>query len=391
MRVASCCKSSAGCLLFIALMASAAIAETGALLTPTGPYGVGRLIFHFQDVSRPEVLSFQVTDKREVGVWLWYPAMVSQGEQTAPYIDELDALATSLESDEVSLARLVQTHAVTNATPLSSPKAFPVLVFSPGSATLPGFYTSFLEDLASHGYIVAGLDHPYDNAAVRLSDGRVVKQAKQPSGGEDLLRYQRERVSVRVDDVRFVLHQLARMQDGDIETPFKARMDLTRIGVFGHSTGGMTAAEACMNDQRVKACANFDGVFNAQPAYPDAAGRGPLQPFLFIGKPLPTVPGEKPEEASQRIALLRQRGNALLSSVRSGQSYRITVDGATHATFSDEEILSDANATRSRQLLDLTRMYLRAFFDEVFSEKKSALLDSPPADTAIHIEVFSPR
>jgi hypothetical protein len=68
------------------------------------------------------------------------------------------------------------------------------------------------EGLASHGYIVAAVDHPYDDIAVRLSDGRVVKQAKEPAGGEELLRYQRERVRVRMDDVRFVLDQIMRIQ-----------------------------------------------------------------------------------------------------------------------------------------------------------------------------------
>lgn len=373
------------------LVVSSAIGQMEMLLRPTGPFGVGRLVLHWRDDSRPEVLSSRTTDKREIGVWFWYPATDVTGKQKAPYVDQLDLLAQSLSTDDVSLARSVQTHAVTNAPLVSSPTRFPVLVFSPGSGSLPALYTSFMEDLASHGYIVAALDHPYDNAAVRLSDGRIVKEATKPSDGEELLRYQRERVNVRAEDVRFVLDQFSRMQQGEFDTPFRGRLDLARIGVFGHSTGGMTAAEACMRDQRVKACANLDGVVNAQPAYVDPQGRGPNQPFLFLEKPLPTMKGETPEEAGQRLNLLRQRGNALLASVRRGRSYRITVQGATHSTFSDEEIISDANAARPRQLLDFSRMYLRAFFDEAFSENESPLLNAAPADRAIQIEPFSPR
>jgi dienelactone hydrolase len=234
------------------------------------------------------------------------------------------------------------------------------------------------------------IDHPYDDIAVRLSDGRVVKQAKEPSGGEELLRYQRERGRVRVDDVRFVLNQLAEIQEGKLASPFRGRLDLSRLGVFGHSTGGMTAADACVKDQRVKACANFDGVVSAMPAYDDS-GHGPVQPFLFIEKPFPAMKGEKPEDAKARLAFLRQRGNSVLAGVQSGHSYRITIDGATHATFSDEEIVSDSNATRQRQLLDLARTYLREFFNEALNGRASPVLAGPPSDAAVRIQAFSPH
>ena len=80
-----------------------------------------------------------------------------------------------------------------------------------------------MEDLASHGYVVAALDHPYDDVAFRLSDGRIVKEATRPSGGEKLLQYQRERVNVRAQDVRFVLDQLSRIVQGEFDTPFRGR------------------------------------------------------------------------------------------------------------------------------------------------------------------------
>lgn len=390
MRISTRYTTSVRFMPLIVALGFSAVVKTGTLLTPTGPYGIGRMIFHWQDASRPEVLSADKKDRRELGVWIWYPAMPNAGKQTAPYIDQLDALAESLSSDEASLARAIHTHAIANVPPSTAPVSFPVLIFSPGSGAIPALYTSFCEDLASHGYFVAALDHPYDDAAVRLSDGRVIKQAEEPSGGEQMLRYQRERVQVRLEDVKFVIDQITRMQHGQLDSPFRGRLDLTSMGVFGHSRGGMTAAEACMKDQRVKACANLDGVVNAMPAYDDA-GHGPVQPFLFVEKPLRAMKGEKPEDAKRRVAFLRQRGNKMLAGVQSGRSYRVTVDGATHATFSDEEIISDVNASRSRQLLGLARVYVLEFFDQILAGKESLLLNSPPADSAIHIEGFAPR
>jgi len=375
--------------MLIALAASHASAQTGTLLPPNGPYGVGRIIFHWRDPLSDEVLSPWPGDKRELGAWFWYPAVKNDGKDTVPYVDQLDLLAPSLSKDEVSLARSVQTHAVANAPAATSLKPFPILIFSPGAGSLPALYTSFFEDLASYGYVVAALDHPYDDLAVPLSDGRIAVQTKQPSDGEELLRYERSRVEVRVRDVKFAIKQLYGLQDGTVASPLKGQLDVMRIGIFGHSVGGMTAAQACIREPMVRACANLDGVVNAMPLDPDADSRPLTRPFLFFEKsPLP-MPGETAGDAQRRIAALRMRGNSLMTGVQRGRSYRISVDGATHATFSDEEVITDAKA-RSIELLDHIRIYLRAFFDEALSNERSLLLNRAPSDKAFHIEVFTP-
>jgi pimeloyl-ACP methyl ester carboxylesterase len=169
----------------------------------------------------------------------------------------------------------------------------------------------------------------------------------------------------------------------------RGHLDLSHVGVAGHSVGGMAAAESCIRDARVAACANFDGVVTAIPAYLDSAGRGPQQPFLFVEKPLATVPGESAGDAARRTGFLRDRGNAALASVRTGRSYRVTMTGATHATFSDEEVLT-GGSVRQKEMLAYSRAYLVAFFEETLKGIPSALWGQPP-DPAIHVEVFAPR
>lgn len=366
-------------------------ANTVSLPAPTGTYGVGRRLIHWIDARRAETMSARPNDRREIVVWLWYPAPPGLRLTPAPYVDRLDRLATGISGDEVSLARSAQSHAIGNAPLAAQPAQFPVIFFSPGSGSIPALYSSLCEDLASHGYVVAGMDHPYDDAAVVLADGRVVRQAKRPNGGEELLRFERARVTVRAQDLRFALDQFTRIQAGQIQDPLQGRLDLSRIGAFGHSVGGMTAAEFCKQDRRVLACANMDGVVAARPAYPDAAGRGPRQPFLFLEKPLPAMKGEKPEAARRRLTALRERGNVLLAGVRSGRSYRVTITGATHATFSDEEILTGENAKRQRELIGIVRKYLRAFFDRSVRNQQTTLLDTSPSDDAVQVEAFSPK
>lgn len=379
-------------LLCAALGGAEAIAKPPELPAPTGPFGVGRIIVHWQDLSRREVLSSSPKARRELVVWIWYPATANG--PSAPYIPDLKALEGVVPPEDLAKVRSVQTHAVANAVPSPAPALFPVLIFSPGGGSLPALYTSLCEDLASHGYLIAAVDHPYDDLAVRLADGHVVKQVAPPQEGAATLRFERERVRVRARDLQFVLNQLTRLNAGTIASPFRGRLDLQRVGAFGHSVGGMTAAEACMDDTRFRACANMDGVVRMMPVYPDAKGQGPKQPSLFLQRRIIPKPmrGETSAHLKYRWAQLLQRGNALLENVRYGHSYRITVDGATHASFSDEEILSLAPRTsRSLKLGDLYSGYIRAFFDENLLGKRSILLNSGPSDPAVHIQVFTPK
>lgn len=369
------------------------VSNRGALTlpAPTGPFAVGRTIFHWTDPTRPEILSRRPNDKREIVIWLWYPAAPEPQAKTAPYVDHLELLGRAFSEADARLLRSVQTHSVANAPPSAEPSMFPVILFSPGAESTPAVYTSFCEELASHGYVVAALDHPYDDAVVLLADGRVVEAAKMPSEGREVLSYERERVTVRVQDAAFALDQLTRIEKGEIQTPLEGRLDLVHVGMFGHSTGGMTAAEACMTDERLRACANLDGVVYAMPAYPNATGCGPSQPLLFMEKPLPAMPDEKPEDARRRLALLRSKGNELLSCVTAGRSYRVTITGATHSTFSDEEILRSDGTQRPAGLLSLARGYVLAFFDESLRGQHASLFDSLPSNGVVRIETFAPK
>ncbi len=300
-------------------------------------------------------------------------------------------LAAALTSEELSLLSSVQTHSTDGARLAPELTRIPLLVFSPGNATFPALYTSYAEDLASHGYIVAVLDHPYDSAATRLSDGTIIELATQPTEGEELLAFRQERVKVRSQDIAFVIQQFILLDEGAIDSSFEARLDLDRIGALGHSIGGMTAAQSCIEDERIRACANMDGVTNALPAYPSSDGRGPSQPFLFLAKPFPRMQGESDDDSQRRLAFLHSQGNAMLDDVRFGQSYRVTISGATHATFSDEEFLLSGESERPRELLNFARAYLLAFFHESLNGQRSSLLSSPPSDRAIRVETFTPQ
>lgn len=158
--------------------------ELGVLPIPTGPFHVGKVVIHLTDKSRIEPLSPN-HDFRELMVDIWYPADPSPGEPAA-YLD-VGAFLNTLGNDgfkqqfgeaQDAIKRGVRTHAVLHApfagTSTNFAKAAPLLVFSPGGGLIPQIYTAQMENLASHGYIVAAICHPYDAILTVLPGGRLI-------------------------------------------------------------------------------------------------------------------------------------------------------------------------------------------------------------------------
>jgi pimeloyl-ACP methyl ester carboxylesterase len=365
--------------------ASTALADQIALPAPTGPHRVGRQVMRWTDSEPRATVGSDPT--RDIVLTLWYPADVRGDRDAAPYVDHLDTLAKVLSADELALARTVRAHAVVDAPPITADGTLPLLLFSAGAGSMPELYTSLAEDLASHGYVFAAVAHPYEDRAVVLRDGRIVQAIELPADGNARLRDLRRRVSVRARDIAVAIDHLERATEPK-ELVVLGRIDRLRIGVIGHSLGGLAAARACAIDPRVRACANLDGVVHAQPAYPDARGQGPAKPFLFIDKPLRALQGESPAAAATRTAGLRARADALLDDVARGRSYHLTLLDATHQAFSDEAFLVSGGSPGTRAIIDLTRRYVREFFDGAVGESR----DGPLADdVGARVTVFTPR
>src|SRR2546430_592392 len=92
--------------------------------------------------------------------------------------------------------------------------------------------------------------------------------------------YLRRVIDVEARDIRFVIDQLSRYaRDARLRAPFLRRVNLERIGALGHSAGGEAAALACQIDARLKACLDQDGVMHNLPFFRDVAGRTMSQPF----------------------------------------------------------------------------------------------------------------
>ena len=183
---------------------------------PTGAYSVGRVNYDLVDASRHEIFSNDPNALREIVVTLYYPATPPANAKPVPYAEgkmaELLAAQVHLPAATVNL---IHSHAFGNI-PIASGK-FPVVLFFPGIGTPPLEYTSNVEDLASHGYVVAMVYPTYSVPVTVFSDGRVAlineagfRSENEPAGtSEEQITRDRDAIaSVWVADARFTLDQL---------------------------------------------------------------------------------------------------------------------------------------------------------------------------------------
>ena len=256
---------------------------------PTGKYEVGRTTFHWIDTSRVDSLSPPPYSKRELIVWIWYPATISKTDTIVPY----DRAPWEKETDEQGnlIFHLIfaRDGSKINAHSFQSPQIsdkqskFPVLLMKSGIGTLATDYTTFAEELASNGYIVVGSDAPYSTFAIRMPDGRVINRTHAGNPGEtasmtsESTKLFNRLISIWTDDARFVLNKLEEINSSDTSSKFFNRIDTNSIGIFGHSFGGATAAQFCSTEPRCKAGINLDGS-----PYGSVIDKGIDKPFMFL-------------------------------------------------------------------------------------------------------------
>ncbi len=347
---------------------------------PTGPCPVGTTSLWLTDVSRPDPWAAGVT-ARELMVSLWYPATSPNGRR-APYMtraeSELQLTSrgiTGVPRDALSATR---TNAVSDAAPAGPRHGLPLVVLSPGFTNSRSSLTALAEDLASHRYVVTGIDHTYESFATAFPDGRVTtclaREARRRDGG-----FQEKVAAGRAADVSFVLGQLT---GADPAWPGAAVIDPSRIAMAGHSMGGAAVIAAMLADSRIRAGIDMDGATCAP--IPDG---GLSRPFLFLGKASNYTPGNAGAVApgTREWKLLRgavstwERDWTLLT----GWKRWLLVTGAVHASFTDLALLAEQNGIDTgaglpgARSLDITRAHVRAFFDQHLQGEPQPLLDQP--------------
>ncbi|MBI9107813.1 MAG: hypothetical protein JEZ04_13785 [Spirochaetales bacterium] len=251
---------------------------------PTGKNKVGTNHFEIYDNKR----------ERRISVRVFYPAIAESGSEYLPVMDPNVGKAfgkmyhipggggKSSPSNSLIDGRIVE-------------GMYPVIIFSHGAFSYDTQNLSTLEDLASNGYIVYTLSHT-DEALLTIFPGYELAPAPDTSFIENSMKMSKEAVieykeqieiltglspgaeklkahkhlgvnfynglkpylEQRLTDIHFLLGSLKGLQ-ADSTFPVAGKMDLDRIGMFGHSFGGITTSYICSEeDSPVKAGINMD-------------------------------------------------------------------------------------------------------------------------------------
>ncbi|MFC4562222.1 alpha/beta hydrolase family protein [Nocardiopsis mangrovi] len=344
------------------------------LPAPTGPHPIGTTTLHLTDESRTDIWSPD-GGARELMVTVWYPARATAGERAA-YMTAAES-ATVITRTGVDLPAgtfaTMATHAFTDAPVRRTPAGSPLVVLSPGAGFGRMWLTAMAEDLASNGFIVAGVDHAYEANGVEFPGGRLLDCA---ACGQD--RWAEATVN-RAADIGHLLDELGRA-DG----PWRGarEIDAGRIGVAGHSAGGSAAAEVLRTDDRVDAGLNLDG-----PYFAPALEEGVDRPLGLVTSDLPSGP---PFHASQERMWPRL----------TGWRQWLLLAGSGHSSATDQGLLIDRLGVRDQVApdllenqfgtlptdrgLDIHRDYATGFFAHHLKGREQAVVTDP---AAVHPEL----
>ncbi|HUL72755.1 MAG TPA: hypothetical protein VLT86_06610 [Vicinamibacterales bacterium] len=354
------------------------------LPVPTGPFGVGRAIFDWKDDATIDPVAPAPGTKRELLVWIWYPADGGSSAALDDYVPtELQHATGRRGSSLMTLLTRdlskVRAHSFRN--PDMSPRApsYPVVIMRTGASLGVLTYSALAEDLASQGYVVVGFDAPYRTGVVAFPDGRVFERT--PENNPETFEGQphadrlNKLLAAWTADMGFVLGRLARLTPTDDAGRFAGRLDLTRVGVFGHSFGGAQTAQFCHDDARCKAGIDIDGLLLGS-----VVQGGLRQPFMFLFSDQATATDP---ESTQIKADIQSVYDRLPPDAR----VRAMIRGASHFLFSDDGALLKSHIVLGmlrtfgvvgidgRRQLAVTSYCVRTFFDRYLKSAGNGPLD----------------
>ncbi len=255
-----------------------------------GPYTVGRATLELDDTERSRPLVADV----------WYPASADASGDASVY-----QFIPGIEfASENALADVA----------VATDGPFPLVVYSHGSGGLRYVASFFTELLASHGFVVASVDH-VGNTATELVTGAEID---------------REQVALnRVQDVEFLIDEMlaaSATPDGQ----FSNTIDPDRVGVTGHSFGGFTALASVGGYSNSLGSVEGDDRVDATVAMAPASGVNSVEELEAVDVPTLLLSGTRdvttPIDPDTEKAWEHVSGRPL---------WRVDITDAGHQSFTD--------------------------------------------------------
>ena len=276
---------------------------------PTGKYAVGTKTFTIYN-TRKEALDTKGDSMRHIPARIYYPTSknTTEGLTKAKSLSRSEAMGIKkifmipLNYDKMEAAGENDSECYVDA-PFIEDKKFPLIVFNHGYFSYIEGNSFLLIELASQGYVVLTVGHPYEGTGTDYDDGtytiadkslankmyhpywRGILAAYKLTKYKGTLQEQAElfeefqnkyckfignRVDEWITDTNFAVEHAKK--------EFAQILDLTNgIGIAGHSQGGAVAYKVCLTDPEYTCGINIDGGL-----FGDTQGLTMNKPFMQL-------------------------------------------------------------------------------------------------------------
>ena len=355
---------------------------------PTGPFPVGTQTFVVIEEERLEEYGLpereegedppEPTEPRRFVVQAWYPAADVEGLEPLPWNPDFDvvgpALANRLGFPGFFLSHVSEVTSQTYPAPDPVSGRLPVVIYSHGWTGFRTIALHQMESLASRGFIVLAADHSYGSVAEVFPNGTVVEYDPRAlpddlePDSEEYRDAAEQLVETFSEDLVSILDALEAGATGPLSR-LRAEPDLSRIGIFGHSTGGGAAVRTCIDDPRCAAVLGMDAWVNPIPDR--VVARELSQPSMFMRSD-----GWRGTPNDGRLRGLAERSPF--------ESYWIGIEGAGHNDFVLTPVFSPVAARLglkgpipAERVVPIVDTYLTAFFQRHLLGAGGSVLEEP--------------
>lgn len=345
--------------------------------TPSGEHLIGTESYIIEDADRQELYTPEALDVRRIKIQFWYPAESTEGYEQAPWLEDGVTVARALSQD-MGLPFFVLDHTakvMSNSyfeAPINeSSSQYPVIILSHGWRGFRNLHTDFAEELASFGYIVVAIDHTYGSVATVFEDKDVAylngDALPDRETTPDFIDYANQLVNTYAADIITTLDFLEELNESGNASRFSGRMDLTRIGLLGHSTGGGADVTVALRDDRIDSVIGLDAW--VEPIEEDEANQGLTIPSLFLRSGM----WETGFNNTNLYALINNS---------SQPSILYQIDGTTHYDFAMVYMYSPLTGligitgeVESEYLTSILKSMITDFFDETLRDSDDSIID----------------
>jgi len=348
---------------------------------PSGPYQVGTRIYELTDLSRKEIYSGK-DEARRFMIQIWYPSEAGTSTEKARWMDEAEIYAPAV-SQEIGMPSfflghlaLVKVPAYIEPKVLKANQGHPIILFSHGWQGFNAQNTGQALQLASNGYVVVGVQHTYGAVITVFPDGTIAPNNPSALAPDSTPTAEYEEIAHKLvnqwaGDLGYALTFMDELNN-DPDSAFWQRLDLTRVGVYGHSTGGGAAVQFCGTDPRCKALLGMDPFM--RPVSYEVLDSDVTQPSFFMFSQF---------WADDVTSRNNELFNRFYPHVKDSLGV-ISIAGTKHYDFSDLPLLSPLapqlglkGPINGKRVVAIVNNYLLSFFDATLNGKSAALFDNP--------------